>query len=216
MRKIISKKPRPKATKPKVSIMEKKAEFSELVSAIWKTKMPVKTPVGPTINHAFIRGGKSKQGKKKAVIAINFNVEGTTWLYYPTPEEAVRFGKGLQNVGQHSVTKHYPGSVGLIKTKQEGADLTISFMQGSFAHKKTEGLSSWATSKHGGWRQHLLKNIFEDAIKNNVKSVSFELPDPSKVTEKARQNQSKIFIEEASKFGFKRRIGREDLIILLR
>jgi hypothetical protein len=77
--------------------------------------------------------------------------------------------------------------------------IAISHIQGSFSQKKSE-LSRSLVTKHGGWRQHLLRAFFEKARKEGYASVI-----PPKTMSKETK---RIFFEVAEQHGYKRFTNR--------
>ena len=54
-----------------------------------------------------------------------------------------------------------PGSVGVLRILLHGKVAEITHLQGAFSQKAGK-LSRSMVSKHGGWRQHILKALFEE------------------------------------------------------
>jgi len=130
------------------------------------------------------------------------------WAYYPKPEEAEKFADSLEHLVERGPAFEFPGSVGTIRAYiLPDKTMQISSIQGSFIQKKTPGLTAWMTAKHGGWRQHLLDELFLDAIKSGIKRVCFSTPMIGE-SERTRRIIA-IFLRAARKHGF-RRVGKKE------
>jgi len=168
----------------------------------------------------FVRGGKTGNGAVKALIARSVEticgIRRINWVYYPKPEEAVRFADARDSVRLLGNTEPYPGCVGMANTEQKGHTLSIYDMQGSYNFKGYERgrsgmpktdltLTRNTTTRHGGWRQHLLRQVFQEAIEAKITEVRFVFPHLFEGENALKRHKiiEAIFREAAEAHGFR-------------
>ncbi len=132
------------------------------------------------------------------------------WLYYPKPAEAEKFAESIRHLTPNSLAERFPGTVGVIaanvfpaRSPKEPALIHITAIQGSFIQGITPSLSRSLVSKHGGWREHLLEQLFRDANAIGVRRISFR-PITFGRHEPRFRRQAALFLQAARKHGFRR------------
>lgn len=183
------------------------------LSSLWASEIrPVNSFLtGYEIKRTGFVPEKHKQGKPKAVVA---RAEGETkelstplrWVYYPSPQEAIGFAEASLHAEHLSPVKYFPGSVGVVggnylhHSDPAMREYEITFMQGSYSFIKPSTLSRELVTRHGGWRQHLLGEVFSEALSKGVTKITFKIQRDLQRTQV--ENQRKIFEETAKKHGF--------------
>ncbi|MDO8646832.1 MAG: hypothetical protein Q7R70_00245 [Candidatus Diapherotrites archaeon] len=144
-----------------------------------------------------------KNGVQKGIIGKLDWFGNTYWIYYPKQEHFQTFKEGSKFVIAGGPATLSPGSVGVIKTERLANSNTILIknMQASFRTGFPAELNRSLATKYGGWRQHVLDEIFSHARNEGV-GVAFELMQQTNTTasEKERRN---VFINSARKNGFR-------------
>lgn len=155
------------------------------------------------------------------------------YIYYPKPLESLMFADSLVHLREKGLADKFPGSVGVVRVfkcslvrSPEGklsfpilstpSVLFVSAIQGSYIQRKTQSLSRSLVSKHGGWREHLLDKVFQDAILHGLDIVVFKPPDLVQAEDSKRVTiQTSIFIKAAGKHGFKS-VKKEDGVVFVK
>ncbi|GEM_PF-5542978 len=150
---------------------------------------------------------KKKAAIVKAVQRTEPHERTVTLIYYPAPNEALLFADASQKVMGMGPGWYFPGCVGAVSVyshfkahQKEESYYEIDYMQGSYYFPKSSGLTRELVTKHGGWRHHLLEQVFLQAKKNGIRRVVLNLRSGLKRTQ--RKYQKGIFEQVAKKHGF--------------
>ncbi len=203
---------------------EKNQQTYTTIISLWdKHKGKVDIPYYSSYNFRRVAYVLDKQGKsEKALIAeARLCVKLTYWMYYPKPDEALKFAEALKHMGPGVPAQRFPGCVGIISgdispKTDSFRSIKIDTIQGSFTQKECPELSKSLTRKHGGWREHILDHIFKKAIEEKIQTVSFRLPFFWVGESRLRTMRlAKIFLRAAKRNGFKRKphSGKEVMVV---
>jgi hypothetical protein len=148
----------------------------------------------------------SKTGKAKALIAETKGMRNCkNWIYYPLPQEAMKFAHGVKKLREFGPGEMYPGSVGYIFAYEKkdlnlkSKELIIEDVQGTFVRKLTPQISKSLASRHKNWREYLFREVFNYAKKKRFHFISF-VPNLS-LDSKLIQRQKMLFKMVAEEMG---------------
>lgn len=132
---------------------------------------------------------------KKRYNTMRKRIFDEVYVYFPiTKKDASKFyNNSIVNSKVHGPGDTYPGAVGVIELRFEHDVLTFGYVQGAFVHKPGGTLTRGIISKHGGWRQHLLRQIFKKVKQRGIKKIRFE---------EVSETSTRIIAQEAYKLGF--------------
>ena len=158
-------------------------------------------PITSIIVHKRLNGGQ------KGIIGKLDRFGATYWIYYPKKEHFQTFKKAVKFVRPGGPASLSPGSVGVIKTEHLNPNsnyraIFIKTMQSSFMTGKPSKLNRSLATKYGGWRQHILDEIFAQVLKEKI-GVAFEIPEIQGEKPNSPRERMKIFIDAAKRHGFK-------------
>lgn len=207
------------------SAAEKRQQNRKNLVVLWSEQKGSLASTGLARNlkrQAFVFGGKQGKGEKKAMIvtadASSFGTEYHCWAYYPKPVDAMKFAGSIKSVEFDSPTRQFPGSVGIMLGHVSGNSVEIHYMQGSFSQRKAPNLTRGLVSKYMGWREHILRHIFQDASAKGINEITLKSDVWEKKIESKSRRQAKIFLRVAKEHGFKtsfkRGSGRTELKII--
>jgi hypothetical protein len=206
---------------------EAKREVRQRLVSLWSEKKGSVSTAGYAYltslkRAAYVFGGKKGKGAKKAMIVeAQFKDGKRCWIYYPKPSEALRFAEAMKHMPAKDIAQNYPGSVGIVFGElQPECELfrlaKVDAIQGSFSKKKCPELSQFLTSKHGGWRQHVLGWFFGMAKRENIQRVTFRKPSPSEeITAERIKRQVAILLNAAKQNGFNQVESYSDNLIVV-
>lgn len=158
--------------------------------------------------NGVIRGriaiGFDKQILGRKVPEIRFNL-----VYYPKEEHIANFRIAQRNLRQAGPSAKFPGAVGSIRAvlrkKGPNVRLHIYDVQALYKVGGSRNVTHGIASKYWGWREELLKTLFDYIEKEKVTHITYTDENPGEFSsrEKSINNRQEAFTKLAEAQGFK-------------
>lgn len=95
-------------------------------------------------------------------------------VYYPHPRHAGLFEQSGAKRRSFGPSDAFPGSVGALHYMDVKGSIVVHWIQGSFKQGEPKGLTRGIASKYGGWKKHLLEEMFRRAERTGAGQIRFE------------------------------------------
>ncbi|HEV8289545.1 MAG TPA: hypothetical protein VGQ00_01165 [Candidatus Norongarragalinales archaeon] len=189
---------------------EPKFDFEgEAERVIEQLKSKGEVITGPSNRKLYVVGARGKGLVAESERTLQ-KPRATELVFYPEPQHVKLFARSnaIGKVRTGGPGYHFPGSVGSLYYQNHEGELHVAWIQGSFAQKTTPGLERKIVTRYGGWREHLLKELFERADQKGIRTVRYysgQIISVSKDTHEPKKVNEALFEKIAANAGFETR-----------